>query len=133
MNGFIIVLPTTTQTSERRAYQITRELYNISRPVLTQAEGEAANTVFAIVKHPDGIQNALQVNTDYLIYVHPAAILERLVACFPDLTSEERYSLSSFVQTNSKFPFGYIVPSTTTIRDYQYMVDNGWFPEEPEL
>jgi len=130
---YIIVLPTATQTSERRAYQITRELYNISRPVLIQAEGEAASTVFPIVTHPDGVQNALQVNTDYVIKVHEAANLEKLVACFPDLTNDERYSLSAYVQTNSKFPFGHIVPSTTTVRDHQYMVDNGWFPEEPEL
>ncbi len=130
MNGYIIVLPTPTQTSERRAYQITRELYNISRPVLIQAEGEAASTVFGIVTHPDGVQNALQVDTEYLIHVHPAAILERLVACFPELTPDERYSLSAYVQTNNKFPFGHIVPSTTTIRDQQYMIDNGWFPEE---
>ena len=132
MNGYIIVLPTATQTSEARAKQITRELYNISRPVLIQAEGEAASTVFGIVTHPDGIQNALQVDTDYLIHVHPAATLEKLVACFPELTNEERYALSSYVQTNSKFPFGHIIPSTTTIRDQQYMVDNGWFPEDPE-
>jgi len=130
MSQYIIVLPTATQTSERRAYQITRELYNISRPVLIQAEGEAASTVFGIVVHPDGVQNALQVNTDYLIHVHPAATLEKLVACFPELTSEERYSLSAYVQTNNKFPFGHIVPSDTTIRDQQYMIDNGWFSEE---
>ena len=130
MAQYIIVLPTATQTSERRAYQITRELYNISRPVLIQAEGEAASTVFGIVTHPDGIQNALQVDTDYLIHVHAAATLEKLVACFPELTSEERYSLSAYVQTNNKFPFGHIVPSDTTIRDQQYMIDNGWFPEE---
>jgi len=127
---YIIVLPTATQTSERRAYQITRELYNISRPVLIQAEGEAASTVFGIVTHPDGIQNALQVDTDYLIHVHEAATLEKLVACFPELSNDERYSLSAYVQTNNKFPFGHIVPSTTTIRDQQYMVDNGWFPDE---
>jgi hypothetical protein len=130
MNGYIIVLPTATQTSEARAKQITRELYNISRPVLIQAEGEAASTVFGIVTHPDGIQNALQVDTDYLIHVHEAATLEKLVACFPELTPEERYSLSSYVQTNHSFPFEHIIPSTTTIRNQQYMIDNGWFPEE---
>ena len=127
---YIIVLPTPTQTSERRAYQITRELYNISRPVLIQAEGEAASTVFGIVVHPDGIQNALQVDTDYLIHVHEAATLEKLVACFPELSNDERYSLSAYVQTNNSFPFGHIVPSDTTIQDQQYMEDNGWFPEE---
>ena len=130
MNGYIIVLPTATQTSEARAKQITRELYNISRPVLIQAEGEAASTVFGVVSHPDETQYALQVDTDYVIQVHPAAILEKLVACFPELSNDERFALSAFVQTNAKFPFGYIIPSTTTVRDYQYMVDNGWFPEE---
>jgi len=133
MTGFIIVLPTDTQTSERRAYQITRELYNISRPVLIQAEGEAASTVFGIIVHPDGVQNALQVDTDYVINVHPAANLERLVACFPELSSDERFSLSAFVQTNQKFPFGYIVPSDTTIRTQEYMEDNGWFTDQPEI
>ena len=130
MNGYIIVLPTPTQTSEARAKQITRELYNISRPVLIQAEGEKASTVFGIVTHPDGIQNALQVNTDYLIFVHAAATLEKLVACFPELTNDERFQLSAYVQTNHRFPFAHIIPSTTTVRDHQYMVDNGWFEND---
>jgi len=127
MSQYIIVLPTATQTSERRAYQITRELYNISRPVLIQAEGEAASTVFGIVVHPDGVQNALQVDTDYLIHVHEAATLEKLVACFPELTNDERFELSAYVQTNHSFPFEHIIPSTTTVRDHDYMVQNGWF------
>ena len=132
MNGYIIVLPTDTQTSEARAKQITRELYNISRPVLIQADWEIDSAVFGIIVHPDGVQNALQVNTDYLIHVSPAATLERLVACFPELSNDERYSLSSYVQENSKFPFGHIIPSTTTIRSQEYMEENGWFPESPE-
>ena len=130
MNGYIIVLPTATQTSEARAKQITRELYNISRPVLIQEEGEKASTVFGIVTHPDGIQNALQVNTDYLIHVHEAATLEKLTACFPELTNDERYQLSAYVQTNHRFPFGHIIPSTTTVRDYDYMKAAGWFTDE---
>lgn len=133
MNGYIIVLPTPTQTSEARAYQITRELYNISRPVLIQDEREHASTVFGIIVHPDGVQNALQVDTDFIIHVSPAATLERLVACFPELSNDERYSLSSYVQVNSMFPFGHIVPSDTTIRSQEYMDENGWFPDEPEI
>ena len=100
---------------------------------MIQADGEAASTVFGIIVHPDGVQNALQVDTDYLINVHPAAILERLVACFPELSNDERFSLSAFVQTNQKFPFGYIIPSDTTVRDQEYMEENGWFPEEPDM
>ena len=133
MNGYIIVLPTPTQTSEARAKQITRELYNISRPVLIQAEGEKASTVFGIVTHPDGIQNALQVNTDYLIHVHEAATLEKLVACFPELTNDERFQLSAYVQTNHRFPFAHIIPTTTTLRDYDEMKTLGWFIDELEI
>lgn len=131
MNGYIIVLPTPTQTSEARAKQITRELYNISRPVLIQADWEIDSAVFGVIVHPDGVQNALQVDTDYLIHVSPAATLERLVACFPELSNDERYSLSSYVQVNSQFPFGHIIPSTTTIRSQEYMEENGWFPDQP--
>ena len=127
---YIIVLPTLTQTSERRAYQITRELYNISRPVLIQAEGEAASTVFGIVVHPDGVQNALQVDTDYLIHVHEAATLEKLVACFPELSDAERFNLQSYVLNTEAFPFAAIIPSTTTVRDHDYMVTNGWFTDD---
>jgi len=83
--------------------------------------------VFGIVVHPDGVQNALQVNTDYLIHVHEAATLEKLVACFPELTNDERFELSAYVQTNHSFPFEHIIPSTTTVRDHDYMVQNGWF------
>ena len=127
---YIIVLPTATQTSERRAYQITRELYNISRPVLIQAEGEAASTVFGIVVHPDGVQNALQVDTDYLIHVHEAATLEKLVACFPELSDAERFNLQSYVLNTDAFPFAAIIPSTTTVRDHDYMVSTGWFTDD---
>ena len=131
MNGYIIVLPTATQTSEQRAHQITRELYNISRPILTQSDREANMTVFGQIEHPDGIQNALQINTDFVIQVSDAANLERLTACFPELQPEERFNLAAYIQTNKEFLFGHIVPSDSTIRTQEYMEQNGWFPDEP--
>ena len=131
MNGYIIILPTATQTSEQRAKQITRELYCISRPLLTQSSNESNMTVFGQVKHPDEIQNALQVDTDFLIQVSDAANLERLTACFPELLAEERFALASYIQTNQEFPFGHIIPSSSTVRTQEYMQENGWFPDEP--
>ena len=86
MNGYIIVLPEGTLTSEARAKAITRELYNITAPLLIQAEWEVDSAVFGIVEHPDGVQNALQVDTEYNIHVSPAATLERLVAAYPELS-----------------------------------------------
>jgi hypothetical protein len=129
--SYIIVLPEGFLTSEVRAKSITRELYNITVPVAIQEEYQKDATVFGVITHPDGIQHALQVDLDYVIPVNPQATIEKLVSLFPELNEQERFNLSSYVLNNQEFPFGNIVPSTTTIRDYDYMVENGWFPEEP--
>ena len=130
MNGYIIVLPEGTLTSEKRAKSITRELYNITTPLAVQEPYQKDGTVFGVIEHPDGVQHALQVDTEYTIPVHPQATLEKLVSLSPELSEQERFDLASYVLNANSFPFGQIVPSTTTIRDQQYMIDNGWFPEE---
>jgi hypothetical protein len=129
--SYIIVLPEGFLTSEVRAKSITRELYNITVPVAIQEEYQKDATVFGVITHPDGIQHALQVDLDYIIPVSPQATIEKLVSLFPELNEQERFNLASYVLNNHEFPFGNIVPSTTTVRDYDYMVENGWFPEEP--
>jgi len=128
--SYIIVLPEGFLTSEVRAKSITRELYNITVPVAVQEEYQKDATVFGVITHPDGIQHALQVDLDYIIPVSPQATIEKLVSLFPELSEQERFNLASYVLNNHEFPFGNIVPSTTTVRDYDYMVENGWFPEE---
>ena len=127
MHGYIIILPLPHMTSEARAYGISRELYNITVPLTIQEDYQHDGHVFGVVKHPDGIQAALHIDTDYLIPVHPLATLEKLVTLFPEIPEQERTMLQSFVLHNRAFPFGMIVPSTSTIRDYAYMVEQGWF------
>jgi hypothetical protein len=130
MAQYIIVLAEGTLTSEKRAKSITRELYNITTPLAVQQPYQKDGTVFGVIVHPDGVQHALQVDTAYTIPVHPQATIEKLVSLFPELNEQERFNLASYVLNANSFPFGHIVPSTTTLRDQQYMVDNGWFPEE---
>ena len=127
MHGYIIILPLPHLTSEQRAYGISRELYNITVPLTIQEDYQHDGHVFGVVKHPDGMQAALHIDTDYLIPVHPLATLEKLVTLFPEIPESERTMLQSFVLHNRAFPFGMIVPSTSTIRDYEYMVEQGWF------
>jgi len=127
MHGYIIILPLPHLTSEARAYGISRELYNITVPLTIQEDYQHDGHVFGVVKHPDGMQAALHIDTDYLIPVHPLATLEKLVTLFPEIPEQERTMLQSFVLHNRAFPFGMIVPSTSTIRDYEYMVEQGWF------
>ena len=132
MNGYIIVLPEGTLTSEKRAKSITRELYNITTPLAVQEPYQKDGTVFGVIVHPDGVQHALQVDTEYIIPVHEQANLEKLVAMFPDLTDQERVTLQGYIHTNDRFPFGHIVPSTTTVRTHEEMQALGWFPEDIE-
>ena len=130
MAQYIIVLSEGTLTSEKRAKSITRELYNITTPLAVQEPYQKDGTVFGVIEHPDGVQFALQVDTEYTIPVHPQATLEKLVSLFPELSETERFDLQSYVLNSNSFPFGHIVPSTTTIRDQQYMIEHGWFPDE---
>ena len=132
MSKYIIVLPAGVLTSKTRAEAITRELYNITVPLAIQQEYQKDGAVFGVVVHPDGVQHALQVDTDYIIPVHEQANLEKLVAMFPDLTDQERVTLQGYIHTNDKFPFGHIVPSTTTVRTQEEMQALGWFPEDIE-
>lgn len=127
MNGYIIVLPEGTLTSEHRAKAITRELYNITCPLAIQEPYQKDGTVFGVIEHPDGVQFALQVDTEYIIPVHEQATLEKLVSLFPELSDTERFNLASYVLNTEAFPFAAIIPSTTTVRDHDYMVQNGWF------
>ena len=130
MNGYIIVLPEGTLTSEKRAKSITRELYNITTPLAIQQPYQKDGTVFGVISHPDGVQHALQVDTAYTIPVHEQATLEKLVSLFPELSDAERFNLQSYVLNTEAFPFAAIIPSTTTVRDHEYMVTNGWFTDD---
>ena len=128
--GYIIVLPEGVLTSQERAQAITRELYCITTPRAIQEPYQHNGTVFGIVTHPDGVQCALQVDTAYNIPVHPLATLERLVALFPELTDTERMNLQAYIFANQSFPFGNIVPSTTTVRTFEEMEALGWFQSD---
>lgn len=125
---YITVLPQGQLTSLERAQIITRELYNLERPVFLQREDEADNTYFGIITHPDDrTRAALFVDTKAVINIHPNCTLERLVAMFPELTAEERYTLSSTIHQLNQIEFGLILPDSVTVRDVDYMVAEGWF------
>ncbi len=128
---YILINPEGFLNSLERAKVITRELYNISFPVFQQSQDEADNNLFPWITHPDDANEAaLVVDSTYIIKVHPSCTLEKLVSVFPELDPDERFQLSSAIHQLGMFPFGLILPDTVTIRDEQYMIDNGWFEAE---
>ena len=125
---YILIEPEGQLNSVQRARIITRELFNLGRPVFLQREDEADMTYFGVITHPDDdTRAALIVDTENIIPVHESCNLERLVAMFPELTADERYTLSSTIHQVDAIQFGLILPDSVTVRDQAYMVDNGWF------
>lgn len=119
--------------SKNRAHIIARELYNVMRPVHVQTPDEAGNTLCSVLQHPTNRDNyALRVDTAYMIAVHPECNLEKLVAMFPEISASQRYNLSSAIHQLDEIPLSSILPNTVTVRDYQYMVDNGWIIEDDD-
>ena len=150
---FLIILPTEELTSKDRANLITRELYNVTAPEARQQPYKADGIVFPVIAHPDNPQPvieldpetgevisetiptdgqyALQVDLDFVIYCSPEVDLTRLVSAFPEVSEYEKALLTGFIASSEKITFGQIIPSTATVRSYEYMVEHGWFtPEE---
>ena len=131
MANYVLILPEGFMTSEQRARAISRELYKLSRPLLLQTADELENNFARVVLHPQTGDAALIVNPDEVIYVHEQATLERLTALFPELTVEIRFALTSMAWQLRSFTFQSILPPTATIRDEQYMIENGWIKLDP--
>lgn len=131
MAKYVLILAEGFMTSEQRARAISRELYNLQRPLLLQTPEEAHNNFAKVVLHPLNGEAALLVDPNELIYVHEQATLERLTALFPELTEEIRFALTSMAWQLRSFTFKSILPPTATIRDEQYMIDNGWIKVDP--
>lgn len=131
MANYVLILAEGFMTSEQRARAISRELYNLQRPLLLQTPDEAHNNFARVVLHPQTYDAALLVNPDEKIHVHEQATLERLTALFPELTEEIRFALTSMAWQLRSFTFKSILPPTATIRDEQYMIENGWIKIDP--
>lgn len=128
--SYILISANDDHTSQERAELITRELYNITAPEAMQHEYQADGTVFGLVEHPDGGDWAMHIQADWVIYCHDDVDLARLVSAFPEVPADEVASLSALIESSDKIEFAQIIPSTATVRDYEYMVDNGWFTDE---
>jgi len=128
---YILIEPEGQLTSVQRARIITRELYNLGRPVFLQHEYEAVYTYCGVITHPDDdTRAALLVDTSDVIPIHESCNLERLVAMFPELTAEERYTLSSTIHQVDAIEFGLILPDSVTVRDEAYMIEHGWLSND---
>ena len=131
MANYVLILQEGLLTSAQRAQAISRELYNVTRPLPIQEPHEAAYRYAPVIYHPLTGDAALQVDPKHVIVVHEQATLEKLTALFPELTEDVRFALTSMAWQLRSFTFQSILPPTATIRDEQYMIENGWIKLDP--
>ena len=124
---YIIVQPQGDLDSRTRAYGITRELYNITAPEHLQEGYQNDGIVFPLIAHPTSGLWAMQVETQFEIYVHSQVTLDRLVALFPIMDTNEIAALTQFITTSNLITFGQIIPSDVIVRDEEFMTSEGWF------
>ena len=131
MANYVLILQEGLLTSAQRAEAISRELYNVTRPLSIQEPHEATYKYAPVIYHPVTGDGALMVDPKHLIVVHEQATLEKLTALFPELTEDVRFALTSMAWQLRSFTFESILPPTATIRDEKYMIDNGWIKMDP--
>ena len=92
--------------------------------------------VLAIVAIPVGIVYSVGESLYFITSDILRSIWRAIYDLFRDVSIIVSVTASKFLNRllmDSGVPFGHIVPSDTTIRTQEYMVENGWFPEDPEL
>ena len=123
--NYIIVAPLPPLTSGERCIDLSTQIYKISRP-LDDPE-QITQYQFSWIIHPDTNDYALIVDLDAMIPVSPDKDLAPLIALLGDnIPPEEIAQIIATIDNQNPVRFGDIVPVEVTIRDTQYMIDNGW-------
>jgi hypothetical protein len=134
---YIKVRPDSTRTSYERALEISKELFNISRPLPIKDEHDETQYLFGWIEHPnstDDITTALCINDiNQIIPVHPDKDLTALIGLFEELTQQEKDALASYISSQQSFPFANIIPSDTQVFTHEEMDADGWFPIIEEI
>lgn len=128
-----IYLPVTARlnlTSEERAKGISRELYNLQLPKKLHEPGRVTTMLLPCIEHPTTGQWACVGETTLAIDVHPQRDLHALVALFPQLTQEERDSMTYYIATNETVYFQYLIPPDAETLTQEEAAAAGWFPDD---
>ncbi len=92
--------------------------------------------VLAFVAIPVGIVYSFGESLYFIASDILRSVWRAIYDLFRDVSIIVSVTASKFLNRllmDSGVPFGHIVPSDVTVRDQEYMEENGWFPEEPEL
>ena len=120
--NYILVKDTPEIPAFERAKEISRGLYELTYPVHL---GNTSYLLFDVQKTDKGSYIAV-ADLAHQIKVHPQASLTKLMLMFPELTIEKKGELEDYINNNDTVVLQALIPSTSEIKDYDWMVENGW-------
>jgi len=116
-------------TSKQRADGISTELYNLELPKHLHEPGRTTTKMLQVIEHPTTGQFACVAFADMAIKVHPQRDVTALVALFPQLTAEERASMTYYIATSPVVLMQYLMPSDAEQLTEDEAQAAGWLPE----
>lgn len=123
---YIVIEGQGVLTSQQRAEMISRELYRIVQPASLDSSNPNGMLV-EVIKSETQDKYCLAIDPDQVLHVHPLVSLEKLIACFKDLTSSEVTDLQQYIYSSKVVVLSSILPSTAILRDDEEMIQLGWF------
>lgn len=114
-------------TSKQRAQGISTELYNLELPKHLQDPGRTTTKMLEVIEHPKTGQFACVTFSDMAIKVHPERDVTALVALFPQLTADERASMTYYIATSPVVLMQYLMPSDAEQLTEEEAQEAGWF------
>ena len=116
-------------TSRQRAEGISTELYNLELPKHLHKPDRTTTRLLQVIEHPKTGQFACVAFSDMAIKVHPQKDVTALVALFPQLTADERGSMTYYIATSPIVLMQYLMPSDAEQLTEDEASAAGWFPE----
>ena len=126
MTVYLPVQPRINLTSHQRAVGISVELYNLKQPKHLQEPGQVTTQLLPVVQHPTTGQSACIADDGLTIEVHPERDVTALVSLFPQLSTDERATMTYYISTSPVVVFSYLMPSDSEVLTEAEAEAAGW-------
>ena len=130
---YLPVQPRMGLSGKQRAQGISVELYNLELPKHLHEPGRTTTKMLQVIEHPTNGQFALLAFSDMAIKVHPKRDVTALVALFPQLTAEERASMTYYIATSPVVQMQYLMPSDAEQLTEEQAAQAGWVEFDPNF
>ena len=129
----IIIEAAKGKTAEERAWLLSEELFNISRPTEVKHQKDGTKYLFGVLVHPTTSEACLyKCSSSQQIFVNNKVNLNKLLAEFDKIPAQEKQALKDYIEANKDgyIPFINILPSTTIYITDAEVASDGWIVDD---